>query len=234
MSRPSKPLPSVFSCRCALRAACLGLLLLAAGGWLVAAAPARAEGSVAQLDRDNGLPTAQLGAPLSSFQGLEKTEDLGRFQTYRRPSDKRRYDRYEVSSISYNFFKDRLYSVVLKVEGKGNVRGINKLLERTYGKDHTNDTLPIAKTTLTVEVREWAGSKAYCVMKYGSDDDGGELRLIDRATWDLLEAPRREKLQANKQMLQGNFLNGDLDKKPTPSPAPEQSPAPDQTLKLGQ
>lgn len=190
----------------------------------------RAAGSLDALDRENGLPDAQLGAPVSGFQGLERTEDLGRFQSYKRAGDKLRYGRFEVASITYNFFKDRLYSVVLTVVGKGNVKGIVKQLEQTYGKDHTLDTLPVAKTNLTVEVREWDGKKAYCVMKSGFDNEGGELRFIDKATWDLLEAPRREKREANKAMLGGSFLNGDLDKKPEASPAASPVPAPAQAL----
>ena len=190
----------------------------------------RASGSVEELDRENGLPNAQLGATVSSFQGLERTEDLGRFQSYKRVGDKLRYGKFEVTSITYNFFKDRLYSVVLVVAGKGNVKGIVKMLEQNYGKDHTLDTLPVAKSILTVEVREWDGKKAYCIMKSGSDNEGGELRFIDKATWDLLEAPRREKLEASKAMLGGSFLNGDLDKKPVASPTPSPTPAAAQPL----
>lgn len=224
MSRPlstvSAPVPRLFT---NLRRA-----LLVVGGCLLVVCGlgtnVRAAGSLADLDRDNGLPNAQLGAPLSSFQGLEKTEDTGRWLSFRRPSDNLHFGKYEVAGITYNFFKERLYSIVLTIPGKGNVKGTLKLLDQMYGKDHTNDTLPVAKMAMTVDVHEWAGTKVYCIMKNGSDFDGGELRFLDRATWDALQIPKKEKLEASKQMLSGSFVNGDLDHKPEPSPAPETQP----------
>ncbi len=187
----------------------------------------QAAGTLANLDRDNGLPTAQLGAPITSFQGLEKTEDVGRWLTFKRPADTLRYGKYAVTGITYNFFKDRLYSINLDVQGKGNVKGIIKLLEQNYGKDHTLDVLPFSKVNATMDVREWAATRVYCVMKNGSDEQGGVLTLLDKPTWDLIQVPKREKLEASKQLLGGSFINGDLDRKapPTPAPAPP-APAP--------
>ena len=191
------------------------LALLAA---LLFCAGARA-GSVADLDRENGLPNAKLGTPLSAFQGLQKTEDVGRWLTFKRPSDNLHYGKYAVTGISYNFFKDKLYSINLDVVGRGNVKGILKLLEQQYGKDHTMDTLPFAKVSATMEVREWSGAKVYCVMKNSSENDGGVLTLLDKPTWDLLQIPKKEKLEASKQMLSGSFMDGDIGQPAAPAPA---------------
>ena len=207
---------------------------LRVSGWILATALSFGNvqaGSVADLDRDNGLPNAKLGAPLGSFQGLQKTEDVGRWLTFKRPTDDLRYGRYTVSGITYNFFKEKLYSINLDITGKRNVRGIIKQLEQDYGKDHTKDTLPFAKVNATMDVREWSGTKAYCVLKTSSEDDGGVLTLLDKPTWDQLQVPKKEKLEASKQLLSGSVLDGTIGQPPAPSPEPSPAQAPAVTLK---
>lgn len=217
MNRPPSSFPlSVPGLRLSRLLACALLLVAVATGNLRA-------GTVADLDRDNGLPDAKLGAPLASFGGLTKTEDTGRWLSFKRPADKLRYNNIPVTGITYNFFKDRLYSINLDLSGKGNVKSLIKLLEREYGKEHTMDTLPLAKTTTTLDVREWSGTRVYCVLKSGSDNDGGVLTLLDKPTWDALQLPKKERLEASKQMLGGSFLDGTLDPKPKAEPA--QGPA---------
>ena len=188
-------------------------------------------GSVADLDRDNGLPNAKLGAPLGSFQGLQKTEDVGRWLTFKRPTDDMHFGKYMVSGITYNFFKEKLYSINLDINGKRNVRGIVKQLEQDYGKDHTKDTLPFAKVNATMDVREWSGTKAYCVLKSGSDEEGGVLTLLDKPTWDELQVPKKEKLEAAKQLLGGSVIDGTMGQPTAPKAEPIPAQAPAVTLK---
>ena len=140
------------------------------------------------------MPDAQLGAPVKSFQGLRNTEDTGRFQTYVRPTDKLRVEGVEVSGITYNFFKDELYSIDIDVQGTGNVRKMLKLLERKYGTDHTTETRTYPKTSAELEIREWASKRAYCLYKKASDDKGAVL---------VFENQARDKLK-------GSFTNGDF------------------------
>ena len=148
-------------------------------------------GSLADLDRDNGLPDAKLGTPLSAFQGLQKTEDVGRWLTFKRPADVLRYDKFEVAGITYNFFKDRLYSINVDLTQKRSVKGVLKLLEEQYGRDHSLDSRHYAQTNAILEIREWASKKAYCVLKSSADFDGGVLTFVDRPTWDLLQIPKK-------------------------------------------
>ena len=190
--------------------------------WLLLLTAAVRAGTVADLDRDDGLPNAKLGTPLSAFQGLEKTEDVGRWLTFKRPSDNLHYGKFPVTGITYNFFKEKLYSINLDIVGKGNVHGVIKRLEQDYGKDHTFDTLPFAKVSATMEVREWSGAKVYCVLKSASDFEGGVLTLVDKPTWDQLQIPKKEKLEAAKQMLGGSFLDGTIDQ-PAATSAPGQT-----------
>ncbi len=167
-------------------------------------------GSVADLDRDNGLPDAKLGAPMNAFQGLQRTEDVGRWQTFKRPADALRYGKFEVTGITYNFFKDRLYSINVDLSGKRSVKGVLKLLEDQYGKDHSFDRRDYAQARATLEIREWAGTKAYCVYKSAADFDGGVLTFVDKPTWDLLQVPKKQQQAENKEKLKGSFINGDF------------------------
>ena len=171
---------------------------------------AYADGSVAELDRDNGLPDAQLGASVKSFQGLKNTEDTGRFQTYVRSTDKLRVEGVEVTGITYNFFKDELYSIDIDVQGTGNVRKLLKLLEKKYGTDHTLETRTYPKTSAQLEIREWASKRAYCLYKSASDDRGAVLVFVNRPKWDELEVPRRERENQAREKLKGSFTNGDF------------------------
>ena len=167
-------------------------------------------GSLADLDRDNGLPDAKLGTPLSAFQGLQKTEDVGRWLTFKRPGDVLRYGKFAVSGITYNFFKDRLYSINLDLTDKRSVKGVIKLLEDQYGTDHGRDERPYAHSTAIMEIREWASTKVYCVYKSASDYDGAVLTFLDKPTWDQLQIPKKQQQAENQEKLKGSFLNGDF------------------------
>lgn len=169
-----------------------------------------AAGTLADLDTDNGLPDAQLGAPLRTFQGLSKTEDTGRFQTFTRPTDKRKIDGVEITGVTYNFFKEELYSIDIDVRGVGNVRKMLKVLESKYGTDHTMETRTYPKTSAELEIREWASKRAYCLYKKASDDRGAVLIFVNRPKWDELEVPRRQREDQARDKLKGSFTNGDF------------------------
>ncbi len=186
-----------------LAATVLALALLLTAGTIRA-------GSLADLDRDNGLPDAKLGTPLSAFQGLRKTEDVGRWLTFKRPGDVLRYGKFEVAGITYNFFKDRLYSINIDLTDKGSVKGVIKLLENQYGKDHSRDERTYTHSTAVMEIREWAATRVYCVYKSAADYDGAVLTFLDKPTWDLLQIPKKQQQTENREKLKGSYLNGDL------------------------
>ena len=177
---------------------------------LVLACNARADGSLAALDGDNGLPDAQLGAPVRTFQGLSKTDDAGRFQSYTRPADKLQFQGIEVTGITYNFFKDELYSIDIDVRGGGPVKKLLKLLEKRYGTDHTTEARTYPKTSAELEIREWASKRAYCLYKSASDGRGAVLIFVNRPKWDELEVPRQQRENQARDKLKGSFTNGDF------------------------
>ncbi len=184
--------------------------LMTAAAVFAFALNAYADGSVADLDQDNGLPDAQLGASVKTFQGLKNTDDVGRFQTYTRTTDKLQFAGVPVTGITYNFFKDELYSIDLDVRGTGNVTKLLKVLEKRYGTDHTKETRTYPKTSAELEIREWSGKRAYCLYKSASDFKGAVLVFVNRPRWDELEAPRREKENQARDKLKGSFINGDF------------------------
>jgi hypothetical protein len=167
-------------------------------------------GSVADLDADDGLPDARIGEPMTSFTGLQKTEDVGRWLTFVRPGDKLEFLGVKLKGITYNFFKERLYSIDLELSGKHNVDSMLKALERHYGKAHSLETRTYAHTNAQMEVREWTGVKMYCDYKSAVDGTGAELVLLDRPTWDLLQVPKEERAAASREMLKGSYTNGDF------------------------
>ena len=184
----------------------LPLLLLL----LLLAAPGLRAGSVADLDQQNGLPDAQIGTPVTAFKGLQLTEDTGRWTSYRRPADRMLFDRFELSSITYNFFKGKLYSIFLDVEGKQNVRGVLAALQNLYGRSQTYQKQPLALTRLSMETREWTGQKIYLLFKNSDDLKGGQITYLDRPTWDALQVPKQQRTAELRKMLEGSFTNGDF------------------------
>jgi hypothetical protein len=189
----------------ALRLFCLFCLFLG-----TAHARSAATGSVADLDADAGLPDAHIGAPVTSFTGLRRTEDTGRWQTYDRPGDKLNFLGVELKSITYNFFKDRLYSIDLELAGRRNVGRMLKVLEQRYGKTHSFETRTYPHTTAQMEIREWTGTKCYCEYKSAADGVGAELVLLDKPTWDLLQVPKEERAAQSRELLKGSYTNGDF------------------------
>jgi hypothetical protein len=185
------------SIACVLMLACLSAVCARAG-------------SVADLDADNGLPNAKLTAPLTSFTGLTKTDDAGRWLSFTRSSDKLDFNGVPLKGITYNFFKGLLYSIDLDVEGKRNVGRMLKTLEERYGRQHTLDTKNYRNTEAVVEVREWAGTKAYCDFKSAGDRSGGQVVFVDKPTWDLLQKPKEEQAAQARMLLKGSFTNGDF------------------------
>ena len=167
-------------------------------------------GSVDDLDRANGLPGAKLGATLDSFRGLTLVEDTGRWLTYKPPGEKFSYAGFEVTRIRYNFFKGRLYSINVDIDGKRSTRGILKSLETDFGTAHSLEKhrLPGADTDL--EVREWTGRKDYLLYKSAANDAGAQITFLDKPTWDQLQIPREQRKQQYRQMLDGSFSNGDF------------------------
>lgn len=182
---------------------------LALAVYLVVTGFARA-GSVANLDRANGLPEAKLGAAVESFHGLTLVEDTGRWLTYQPAGDKFSYAGFEVVRIKYNFFKGRLYSINVDIDGKRATRGILKSLEADFGSTHSLEKHRLAGADTDLEVREWTGQKAYLLYKSAANGSGAQITFLDKPTWDRLQIPREERKQRYRDMLGGSFSNGDF------------------------
>ncbi len=167
-------------------------------------------GTVDNLDRDNGLPEFQLGAPLKSFSGLELKEDTGRWVSYRVPGDKLKYLGAELTGITLNFFKDQLYSIDVNFESRSATLRLLKSFEQSYGKQHTFETRNLLEATTELETREWDGAKALLVVKTAGNYHGGIARFVDKHLWDQLAAPRKERAAQLHKMLDGSYTNGDF------------------------
>ena len=117
---------------------CAALCVLSLPGALLA-------GSVDDLDREYGLPEAKIGAPVGAFSGLKLVEDSGRWLTYVPTAEKLKYAGFPVTGMKFNFFKGKLYSINVEVEGRRETRGILKYLEKAFGaRPHAREA-PVAQ-----------------------------------------------------------------------------------------
>ncbi len=167
-------------------------------------------GSVADLDRDNGLPDARLGAPLKSFKGLQLVEDTGRWLTYKVPGEKLKFLGNDVTSIKLNFFKEQLYSIDINFDNRATTKRLLKTFEQSYGTVHSFETRKLLEADTELETREWTGAKTYLVFKKAGDNRGGVVIFVDRPLWDQLAQPREERAHQLRKMLDGSYTNGDF------------------------
>ncbi len=177
---------------------------------MLAATSVSRAGGVAVLDQDGGLPDAQIGAPLKAFTGLKETENTGRWLSYTREGDKGSFLGIPAKGITYNFFKERLYSINIDITGNRETHKMLNTLEQRYGLDHSFDTRSYPKISAQMEIREWKGEKLYCVYKSSSEFEGGVVTLLDKPTWDQLQVPKHEQEVESRNKLKGSFLNGDF------------------------
>ena len=188
------------------RAAMAALLLLCL---LCPLAAARA-GSVEDLDRMNGLPEAKLGVSVAAFKDVKLVEDVGRWVTYQPTAEKLSYAGFEVAGVKYNFFKGKLYSINVNVDGRRSTLGILKTLERDFGTTHSLERHHVADSDTDLMIREWTGSKVYLLYKSAENGRGAEMILLDKPTWDLLQVPREQRAAESRALMGGSFINGDF------------------------
>ena len=172
---------------------------------------AQAGGGLAQLDTELGLPDATLGAPISSMSGLETVEEVGAWGTYRRPGDRKRYAKWPVQEIVYNFYKGNLYSIRMEISEPGAVKGILKHLYAQYGPETNTRRRRFETSNAALVVREWDGERSNLVFKYADNYAGGTLILVDAVQWKKLDEPRQTTNKVLQEAMSGSILNLDFD-----------------------
>lgn len=172
---------------------------------------AREGGGIPQLDAENGLPNAQLGTPLASFEGLTTEEELGAWGTYRRKQDRMRYQGRPVEEILYNFYKGKLYSIRMEIADTRTVKGLLVYLYEQYGPESHLQRRRYSDYETTLIIREWDGEKVDLVFKYADDFSGGTLIWVDSKTWNELNAGRQAANRELSDAMSGSILNLDFD-----------------------
>jgi len=168
-------------------------------------------GGIPQLDAENGLPNAQLGAPLASFEGLTTEEELGAWGTYRRKNDRMRYQGRPIEEILYNFYKGKLYSIRMEIADTRTVKGLLVHLYSQYGPESNLQRRRYSDYETTLIIREWDGQKVDLVFKYADDFSGGTLIWVDSKTWNELNAGRAAANRELNDAMSGSILNLDFD-----------------------
>jgi hypothetical protein len=108
--------------------------------------------SVTKLDEKYGFRDAKFEMPLNSFKNLEKFDD--EFNGYTLNSSNLKLGEYTLKDISYYFYDNKLYNIVITVEtGYSNQHGILDILEKAYGKGILKEPSDIE------QLYTWKGSK---------------------------------------------------------------------------
>ena len=86
------------------------------------------------VEASNGFRGITWGTPLSKLTGMVVADDSGQVKYYRRSGDSLSLGETELKRISYGFYRDKFYSVLIEFEGKANFEKARTHLLATYGE----------------------------------------------------------------------------------------------------
>ncbi len=173
------------------------------------------------VDAEYGFIGVPIGSPIEKFRQMETIEEVGRWHSYKDPREKVRWEGYQLDEIRYNFLWGKLYSIHIDVRGRGNVRGLQRVMEARYGTSYTRDTQSIIKTGDVIETREWTGRRAFLLYKSAASGTGGQIVVVDRASWEKMQQPREQMVRESLEWMGGSYLKGDFELKDKVKPGSE-------------
>ena len=86
------------------------------------------------IEAPNGFHGITWGTPLSKLTGMVVADDSGQVKYYRRTGDPLNLGEAELKRISYGFYRDKFYSVLIEFEGKANFEKAKTHLLANYGE----------------------------------------------------------------------------------------------------
>lgn len=181
------------------------------------ARPAAATRAAAPLspavDAEYGFLGVPLGSPMERFSQMETIEEVGRWHSYKDPREKVRWEGCQLDEIRYNFLWGKLYSIHIDVRGRGNVRGLLRVMEARYGPNFSRDTQSLIKAGDVIETREWTGRRAFLLYKSATSGTGGQIVVVDRPTWEKMQQPREQMVRESLEWMGGSYLKGEFELK---------------------
>ena len=82
----------------------------------------------------NGFRDITWGTPLPKLTGMTVADDSGQVKYYRRAGDPMNLGEAELKRVSYGFYKERFYSVLIEFEGRANFEKSKTHLSAIYGE----------------------------------------------------------------------------------------------------
>ncbi|GAO37359.1 hypothetical protein SCT_2780 [Sulfuricella sp. T08] len=125
------------------------------------------------VEAPNGFRDITWGTPLSKLTGMVVADDSGQVKYYRRTGDSLSLGKAELKRISYGFYKDKFYSVLIEFESKANFEKAKTHLLTTYG-----DTTKIGSAGTSYM---WATSDGASIsLKYSETTQQGYVFFFNR------------------------------------------------------
>ena len=125
------------------------------------------------IEAPNGFRGITWGTPLSKLTGMIVADDSGQVKYYRRSGDSLSLGEAELKRISYGFYRDKFYSVLIEFEGKENFEKAKTHLLATYG-----ETAKIGSTGTSYRWRTANGTSIN--LKYSEIARQGHVFLFSR------------------------------------------------------
>lgn len=139
---------------------------------------------ISKLDAKNGFRDAIFGTNVTEFKNLVKVDEAGDKVYYKRTTDDLKLGDYQLKNISYGFYKNKLYCVMISIEGYSNSRGVLGILQAAYGKGSQDNEY--------IEEYVWFGSVVYMDYDENSITKNSHVFITNNEISDLIQADKEK------------------------------------------
>lgn len=142
------------------------------------------------LDEKNGFREMKFGSDIKEFPAMSpiEYESDSLIIFYKLTDDKLKIGSHEVERITYGFYKDKFYLVMIKINGYSNSRGVLDVMTELYGKGD--------KSNRYIEKYYWSGDAVWASYSENSITNDAMIYFSSKTISDRV---KKDKEQASKK-----------------------------------
>ncbi len=149
------------------------------------------KGSIDYLDAKYGFRTLRFGDPPGST--LKLVENDGDLKFYRASDQKLTFGDGQLSTLVFGYYKNQLFSVMMKTTGLTNSRAMMQVLESAYG--------PGSRPNEFLENRDWFGSRVLLYYKENSITGNASATMSSLEIYEQMQADSKTKADKSANEL---------------------------------
>ncbi len=138
-----------------------------------------------KLDEKNGFRDMKFGIPFNSFKNLIITGSDGDHKFYTKSGEVLKLGNYDLKSIDYGFYKNKLYSIYIETDGYSNSTGVLSIMENLYGKGN--------QRIEGIEEYLWDGKNVKLSYRQNSIDYSATITFMSRPIFSQIKEDKKQK-----------------------------------------